>query len=93
VKLELFCSTAVVPETLLEGVLKTLPTSDLPTLTRVYHKLIARPSGVKKLVEGKDYARLALFSSIIKSLQQPKPVLKILALQLLLELLDKNILD
>ena len=92
-KLELFCSATVLPETLFEGILKALPTSDTPTLILVYRKLIARASEVKKIIENKDYARLALLSSLLRSLQQPKPTLKILALQILLDLLNKNVLD
>ena len=45
--------------------------------------------GMKKLIEAKDYARLALLSSLIRSLQQPKQELKILALQILLDILEK----
>jgi hypothetical protein len=69
--------------------LKVLPTSDTPTLLRLYRKIIIRSGEVKKLIEAKDYARLALLSSLIRSLQQPKQELKILALQILLDILEK----
>ena len=69
--------------------LKVLPTSDTPTLLRLYRKIIIRSGEVKKLIEAEDYARLALLSSLIRSLQQPKQELKILALQILLDILEK----
>lgn len=79
----------MLPGPLVETMLKVLPTSDTPTLLRLYRKIIIRSGEVKKLIEAKDYARLALLSSLIRSLQQPKQELKILALQILLDILEK----
>lgn len=92
-KLELFCFAVVLPEPLLEAIVKLLPTADVPVLKRVYRKLIVKCADLKKLIEGNDYTRLALFSSLLKSLQQPQQTLKLLAFQLLLDLMDKRILS
>jgi hypothetical protein len=81
------------PEGMLESVIKLLPTLACETLLRAYRRLMIKIKEVKSSIDGKDYAGLSLMSSIIKSLQQSNVVLKLYALEITIELMDKKVLS
>jgi hypothetical protein len=83
----------MLPEGMMENIIKLLPTLGCEILVKVYRRLMTKIKETKTLIDGKDYLRLALISSLIKSLQQPNFLLKLYAMDIMIELMEKRLLD